>query len=132
MKHFIPAAMLLVLAACGEKEQTVVYPEAAEAQQATSSKQGNSSAPDSAKGAATSASSASSASSGSSGSSASSGSSEASVISGSGAMYTVKEGDTLAGIANKHDLSYRDLARWNNIKNLDLIVPAQQLRLSAP
>lgn len=47
-------------------------------------------------------------------------------------MYTVKEGDTLAGIANRHNVAYQDLARWNNIKNPDFIYPSQQLRLSKP
>ncbi|MGV3741991.1 MAG: LysM peptidoglycan-binding domain-containing protein [Burkholderiaceae bacterium] len=122
MKHLIPVAILLALAACGEKEQTVVFPEpSGGTQQSASSTAKESSSPDSAQ---------TSQSSGSSSSSGSSGSSGSSDASGNEAMYTVKEGDTLAGIANRNNVGYQDLARWNNINNRDLIYPSQQLSLS--
>lgn len=124
MKYFIPVAILLALTACGNEEQTVVLPEpSSSAQQSTTDTSKDAPATDSA---------AVSASSSSLGSSGSSGSSGASDASGSGTMYTVKEGDTLAGIANEHNIRYQDLARWNKIEDPDLIYPSQKLRLSAP
>jgi lipoprotein NlpD len=44
----------------------------------------------------------------------------------------VKEGDTLGSIARENNVSYKDLARWNNIDDPNRIVPSQQLKLSAP
>ncbi|QAU35954.1 LysM domain-containing protein [Janthinobacterium sp. 17J80-10] len=61
----------------------------------------------------------------------SAGSGQSSAASGAG-DYTVNAGDTLAGIAREHNLSYRDLARWNNIQNPDRISKGQTLRLAAP
>ena len=46
--------------------------------------------------------------------------------------YTVKRGDTLYAIALDHGLDYRELAAWNNIENLNLILVGQVLKLSAP
>jgi len=46
--------------------------------------------------------------------------------------YTVVKGDTLYDIAQKHGLDYRDLARWNDIKNPRRIRIGQKLRLTAP
>src|SRR5262245_29723915 len=47
-------------------------------------------------------------------------------------MYVVRAGDTLFSIAWQHGVDQRDLARWNGIKNPDLIQVGQRLRLSAP
>ncbi|MCE8018095.1 peptidoglycan DD-metalloendopeptidase family protein [Halomonas sp. MCCC 1A17488] len=44
--------------------------------------------------------------------------------------YTVEAGDTLYGIAWRHDMDYRDLARLNQIGPPYRIEPGQQLRLS--
>ncbi|MCE8034169.1 MAG: peptidoglycan DD-metalloendopeptidase family protein [Halomonas sp.] len=44
--------------------------------------------------------------------------------------YTVEAGDTLYGIAWRHDMDYRDLARLNQIGPPYRIQPGQQLRLS--
>lgn len=41
--------------------------------------------------------------------------------------YTVKKGDTLSGIAKKYNTTYQKIAKDNNIKNPDLIVPGQKL-----
>lgn len=135
MKHFVPVTILLALTACGEKEQTVVFPEpAGSTKQAASPDSGEPSAPDAAQVSGSSGSSGASASqaefgkTGSAGSSGSSGASDAS----DGGMYTVKQGDSLAGIARQHNVNYQDLARWNNIKDPNLIYPSQQLRLSKP
>jgi lipoprotein NlpD len=46
--------------------------------------------------------------------------------------YTVKRGDTLHAIALDHGLDYRELAAWNNIENLNLILVGQVLRLVPP
>lgn len=46
--------------------------------------------------------------------------------------YEVRSGDTLYSIALRHDLDYRDLARWNGIGRNYLIRPGEQLRLSPP
>ena len=46
--------------------------------------------------------------------------------------YTVKRGDTLLGIALDHGLDYRDLVRWNNITNPNLIEVGQVLRVRDP
>ncbi|MBU8666904.1 LysM peptidoglycan-binding domain-containing protein [Virgibacillus pantothenticus] len=39
-----------------------------------------------------------------------------------GSTYTVKRGDTLSGIAFKHNISIRDIMKWNNL-NSTLIFP---------
>ena len=44
--------------------------------------------------------------------------------------YEVKKGDTLTEIALNHGLSYRELAKWNNISNPDLIGIGMKLRLT--
>lgn len=46
--------------------------------------------------------------------------------------YEVRQGDTLYSIAVRHDLDYRDLARWNDIGGSYLIRPGQTLRLHPP
>ena len=46
--------------------------------------------------------------------------------------YTVKPGDTLLRIALDHGQSARDLARWNNLDNPNLIEKGQVLRVSQP
>jgi lipoprotein NlpD len=48
------------------------------------------------------------------------------------ATYTVKRGDTLHQIALDSGLDYRELAAWNNIENVNRILPGQVLRLAAP
>jgi lipoprotein NlpD len=48
------------------------------------------------------------------------------------ATYTVRRGDTLAGIALEHGLDYRELAAWNGIDNPNRILVGQVLRLAAP
>ncbi|MCK2184465.1 peptidoglycan DD-metalloendopeptidase family protein [Halomonas getboli] len=45
------------------------------------------------------------------------------------ASYTVEAGDTLYGIAWRHDMDYRDLARLNHIEPPYSIQPGQQLSL---
>ena len=45
--------------------------------------------------------------------------------------YTVRAGDTLYSIAWRHNLDYRDLARWNNLSGNYRIDPVQVLRLEA-
>ena len=47
-------------------------------------------------------------------------------------QYIVRSGDTLYSIALRHDVDYRDLARWNGIGRDYLIKPGQVLRLSPP
>lgn len=47
-------------------------------------------------------------------------------------QYEVRSGDTLYSIALRHDVDYRDLARWNGIGRNYLIKPGQKLRLSPP
>jgi LysM repeat protein len=46
--------------------------------------------------------------------------------------YVVAKGDTLYGIAKKHGLKARDLARWNNIKNPRRLRVGQELQFKAP
>lgn len=43
--------------------------------------------------------------------------------------YTVKSGDTLSGIAKKYGTTVKQLATWNNIKNVNLIYVNQKLRV---
>ena len=44
--------------------------------------------------------------------------------------YVVRGGDTLYGIAFRHGLDYREVARWNRIPAPYTIYPGQRLRLS--
>ncbi len=46
--------------------------------------------------------------------------------------YTVQRGDTLAKIALDHGVSWRDLARWNQIDNPHVIEVGQVLRVTPP
>ena len=48
------------------------------------------------------------------------------------AQYVVRAGDTLHSIAWRYRLDYRQLARWNQLANPNLIFVGQKLRLSAP
>lgn len=47
-------------------------------------------------------------------------------------LYVVASGDTLLTIAWRYGLDYRDLIRWNQISNPDLIKIGKTLRLRAP
>jgi lipoprotein NlpD len=53
-------------------------------------------------------------------------------LAGEPGTYVVQRGDTLAKIALDHGLSWRDLARWNQIDNPNLIEVGQVLRTIAP
>lgn len=46
--------------------------------------------------------------------------------------YTVKPGDTLIRIGLENGQSWKDLARWNNLANADLIEVGQVLRVAPP
>ncbi len=46
--------------------------------------------------------------------------------------YTVQKGDTLMRIGLDHGQAWRDLARWNNLSNPDLIEVGQVLRVVPP
>ena len=46
--------------------------------------------------------------------------------------YVVQRGDTLAKIAMDHGVGWRDLARWNQIDNPNLIEVGQVLRVTSP
>lgn len=46
--------------------------------------------------------------------------------------HVVARGDTLHAIAWRYRLDFRDLSRWNSLRNPDLIRVGQKLRLSAP
>ncbi|MBD3235197.1 MAG: LysM peptidoglycan-binding domain-containing protein [Candidatus Eisenbacteria bacterium] len=48
------------------------------------------------------------------------------------AIYTVRRGDTLSGIAARHGVRVRELTRWNGLSSSSLIHPGQQLMVSAP
>ncbi len=48
---------------------------------------------------------------------------------GEGGIYIVQPKDTLYGIAWRHNLDYRDLARWNRLPPDDRITVGQRLRL---
>ncbi|MFS0562933.1 LysM peptidoglycan-binding domain-containing protein [Terribacillus sp. 179-K 1B1 HS] len=50
--------------------------------------------------------------------------------SSSASTYTVKSGDTLSGIAAKHNISLSNLKKWNNISGY-LIYPGDKLKVSA-
>lgn len=43
--------------------------------------------------------------------------------------YTVKKGDTLSKIAKKYKTTVKQLAKWNNIKNVNVIRVGQKLRV---
>ena len=47
-------------------------------------------------------------------------------------FYTVKPGDTLIRIGMDHGQSWRDIARWNNLDNPNLIETGQVLRVLPP
>lgn len=49
-----------------------------------------------------------------------------------GDTYTVKSGDTLSDIANRSGVSIDNLAKWNNIKNKNVISVGQVLKMTAP
>jgi lipoprotein NlpD len=51
---------------------------------------------------------------------------------GRAAFYTVKPGDTLLRIALDHGQNWRDLARWNNLDNPNLVEVGQVLRVVPP
>ena len=44
-------------------------------------------------------------------------------------IYIVKKGDTLSGIAKKYNITYQELARYNNITNPNLIYPNQKIKI---
>ena len=46
--------------------------------------------------------------------------------------YTVRSGDTLAGIALNFGMSHRDIALWNGIANPDVVQVGKRLRLTPP
>jgi LysM repeat protein len=46
--------------------------------------------------------------------------------------YVVARGDTLYSIAKKNGLNYRELAKWNKIKDPRRLRVGQELRLTAP
>jgi lipoprotein NlpD len=51
---------------------------------------------------------------------------------GKAGFYTVRQGDTLLRIGLDHGQSARDLARWNNLDNPNLIEIGQVLRVAPP
>ena len=46
--------------------------------------------------------------------------------------YVVQRGDTLFGIAFRHGVDHRDIARWNRLESPNLIYPGQRLALTGP
>ena len=48
------------------------------------------------------------------------------------AIYIVTKGDTLHAVAWRYRIDYRDLVKWNELSNPDLIFVGQKLRLRAP
>lgn len=46
--------------------------------------------------------------------------------------YVVVKGDTLYGVAKKHGVNHRDLARWNDIVDARRLQVGRELRLRAP
>jgi lipoprotein NlpD len=56
----------------------------------------------------------------------------AAVVEQQPATYTVRSGDQLGVIAQRHGIATADLARWNNIANANLITVGQVLRLTPP
>jgi lipoprotein NlpD len=61
-----------------------------------------------------------------------SGSSAAVAADAKAGSYTVKPGDTLMRIALENGQSWRDIVRWNNIENPNLIEPGMVLRVTPP
>ena len=49
--------------------------------------------------------------------------------SGNYIVYTVVKGDTLGRIANAYGVTVKDLVRWNNIADPNLILIGQKLRI---
>jgi lipoprotein NlpD len=47
-------------------------------------------------------------------------------------FYTVKQGDTLIRIALENGQNWKDLVRWNNLENPNLIEVGQVLRVNSP
>jgi len=47
-------------------------------------------------------------------------------------FYTVKQGDTLIRIALENGQNWKDLVRWNNLENPNLIEVGQVLRVTSP
>ena len=43
--------------------------------------------------------------------------------------YTVRSGDNLTKIARQYGTTVNQIAKWNNIKNVNLIYPGQKLRV---
>ena len=41
--------------------------------------------------------------------------------------YVVQNGDTLAAIAKKYNVTVEQLVKWNNIQNPDVLLVGQQL-----
>ncbi len=54
---------------------------------------------------------------------------EGAIVSGSPAVHTVRQGDTLYQIAWAHGVDFRDLAAWNGISAPYVIYPGQRLSL---
>lgn len=44
-------------------------------------------------------------------------------------VYTVVKGDTLSGIANKYNTTYQELAKYNGIKNPNVIVVGEKIKI---
>lgn len=44
-------------------------------------------------------------------------------------VYTIKEGDTLSGIASKYGTTYQKLAEYNNIKDPNIIYVGQKIKI---
>ncbi|NBO76666.1 MAG: LysM domain-containing protein, partial [Betaproteobacteria bacterium] len=54
---------------------------------------------------------------------------ESASMAGKPGYYTVKPGDTLVRIGLDHGQNWRDIARWNQIENANLIEVGQVLRV---
>ncbi len=103
MKRFIPPAiLLLVLSACGKNEEPAPDPPPAPATQTAPQAGPEPSTPNSEK---------------------------AKLTDG---KHIVAKGDTLYSVAKKNGLNYRDLAKWNNLKDPRRLRVGQELRLTAP
>jgi LysM repeat protein len=112
MKRLVfPAIGLLVLFACGKKEEPA--PEttpAPEAQPAPQTEPSSTVSPPRATGEP-------------------SGEDKAKLPAG---KYVVARGDTLYSIAKRHGLNYHDLAKWNGIEDPHRLLAGQELRLTPP